>query len=366
MKIAYVAIIAIHGLIHLLGFLKAYEISNIQELSLPISKSFGLLWLAAVVLFLAYVTLFMMDARFHWLAGLAAVVLSQFLVIYFWPDAKFGTIPNILILVVVLCSYGDFRFDNMVSEERSAMLSEVKQVEPSLFTEDELSGLPAPVQQWLKASGAVGKEHVYAGKVEQDIRMKLEPGQRGWYRARALQYTTVTPPSLIWTVDVHMNQLIQFRGRDKFVDGKGAMLIKVNSLINAVNAQGEKLDEGTLQRFLGEMVWFPSLALSTHITWEDINEHTAKATMSYRGTTGSGTFYFNDEGEFVKFSAMRFKDHKPGSKRYSWLLTVEDYEVFEGIKVPSKMKATWKLPEGDWTWLNLEISDLKYNQRALR
>ncbi|MDN5330561.1 MAG: hypothetical protein PWP35_2348 [Bacteroidales bacterium] len=37
------------------------------------------------------------------------------------------------------------------------------------------------------------------------------------------------------------------------------MLIKVNSLIPVVNEKGNKLDEGTLQRYLGEIVWFPSL-----------------------------------------------------------------------------------------------------------
>lgn len=366
MKVAYVAIVAVHGLIHLLGFLKAFGISNIQELSLSISKPFGLLWLAALFLFLIYVTLYIMDARFHWLMGLAAVILSQFLVIYFWQDAKFGTISNILILAVILISYGNFTFQNMVSKERAGILTQVGQAEPGIFTKNDLDGLPAPVQQWLNASGAVGKEHIYAARSEQNIRMKLDPDQQEWYQAKALQYTTLTPPAFIWTVDVHMNQLVQFNGRDKFTEGKGAMLIKLNSLIKVVNEHGEKLDEGTIQRFLGEMVWYPSLAVSPHIVWKSISKHKAKATMTYQGTSGSGTFSFNDDGEMIEFSAMRFKDNVSGAKRYEWLLTIDDYSVFEGIKVPSRMQATWKLDEGDWTWLKLEIADLQYNTHALR
>jgi hypothetical protein len=42
-------------------------------------------------------------------------------------------------------------------------------------------------------------------------------------------------------------------------------------------------------------------------------------------------------------------------------LTVDDYKVFGGIKVPSKMKATWILDDLDWTWLELEIADMEYN-----
>jgi len=53
--------------------------------------------------------------------------------------------------------------------------------------------------------------------------------------------------------------------------------------------------------------------------------------------------------------------NEPDSERKEWILTVDDYAVFEGIKVPSKIKATWKLDAGEWTWLHLEITDIQYN-----
>lgn len=127
------------------------------------------------------------------------------------------------------------------------------------------------------------------------------------------------------------------------------MLIKLNSLITIVDEQGNKMDEGSIQRYLGEMVWFPSLALSPYITWQEINETSATATMDYKGTKGSGTFYFNTEGNIIKFSALRYKGNEPDAKRYNWVLLVEEYKTFEGIKVPSKMTATWELEKADWT-----------------
>ena len=60
-----------------------------------------------------------------------------------------------------------------------------------------------------------------------------------------------------------------------------------------------------MQRFFGEMVWFPSLALSPHITWEPINGKSAKATLDYQGTSGSGTLFFNEEGDVIRVSALR-------------------------------------------------------------
>ena len=114
------------------------------------------------------------------------------------------------------------------------------------------------------------------------------------------------------------------------------------------------------------MVWFPSLALSPYINWEPINDTTAKATMTYKGTKGSGTFYFNSNGDVIKFSAMRFKETRAEDVRHEWIMNITGYKTFEGIKVPARMTSTWKLDKTDWTWLKLEISDIKYNENALQ
>nr|HMN50171.1 hypothetical protein [Ignavibacteriaceae bacterium] len=153
-----------------------------------------------------------------------------------------------------------------------------------------------------------------------------------------------------------------FTGRDKFSDGKGNMLIKVFSLFNVVNASdNEKINQGTLQRYLGETIWFPTAVVSPYIKWEEIDSLSAKATMTYRGTTGSAVFTFNENGDFVKFSAMRYMGSEANSPLKEWVITLNEYKVYSGIKIPVKGEATWKLDEGDFTWYKLEVYDIKYN-----
>ncbi len=362
MKTAFFILVLIHGLIHVLGFLKAFKLADIKDMKLPISELAGILWLKTSVLFLAFGVLVFIDSSLAWAWGLIAMITSQVLVIIFWKDARLGTIPNLLILVVVLSAQGNWAFDRLVRNETTAIISEVDSGAGSVISEEDLSGLPEPVKNWLIASGAVGRERIVSATSKQQAQMKMEPDQENWFAAEASQLTTVDPPAFIWTVEMKMNPLVNIRGRDKFVDGKGEMLIKLNGLFNIVRERGDKLDEGTIQRYLGELVWVPSLALSPTIEWEAIDVLSARATMHYMGTSGSGTFHFNEQGDFVRFSAWRYLGNEPDSERAEWVLTVDEYREFDGIRVPSKMKATWRLEEGDWTWLDLEITEIQYNQ----
>jgi hypothetical protein len=366
MSIAFLIIVLLHGLIHLLGFVKGFGLKEVKELTLPISKPMGFIWLTTTMLFLTYGILYLLNSKYSWLVGLVATAISQTLVIMFWKDAKFGTIPNILILIVSIGSLGYYHFQKLVQQETNHLLDQNVIIENKILNESDINELPEPVKNWLRNSGAVGKPFVSVGKVTQIAKMQMKPEQKKWMTATAIQYTAIDNPTFIWTVDAKMNSLLNFQGRDKFENGKAEMLIKMNSLINIVNEQGEKLDEGALQRYLGEMVWFPSLALSPYITWEQIDDTTAKATMTYKKAKGSGTFYFNDNGDVTKFSALRYKGNEAEAKRHNWIMNISDYETFEGIKVPAKMTSTWKLDEGDWTWLKLEVTDIKYNKNASR
>lgn len=362
MKVTFLIITLLHGLIHILGFLKAFGIREIKEMTLPISKTMGILWLLVTILFLIYGFTIIVNSKYSWIIGLVAIIISQFIIIYFWTDAKFGSIPNILILLVVLFSFGTYNFNKIIESETSQILSNVSLKNLKPISETALNGLPKPIQKWIKTTGIIGKDELKVAWIKQKALMKMKPEQKDWYSAEAIQYSTFENPAFIWTVEMEMMPLINIKGRDKFFGGKGEMLIKINSLINVVNEKGEKLDEGTLQRYLGELVWFPSLALSPLIEWEEIDDFSAKATIKYYDIHVSGTFYFNENGDFTKFITLRYMGNE--DKKYPWVLTVDGYSQFEGIKIPSKMKATWKLDKGDWTWLDLEILEVKYNDNV--
>ncbi|MFN3556488.1 MAG: DUF6544 family protein [Bacteroidales bacterium] len=361
MKHILSSVFFIHGAIHLMGFLSGFQLARIDQMPTGISRLQAVFWLLAFLMFVLSGWAYLAGRNYWPLCTLAAVVISTFLIAGVWADARYGMPANVLLALVAVLSISSCNIQKKTGQETSRILQAGYTANPSIVQAEDLAHLPQPVQKWLLSCGIVGKEQIYNVRVRQHALMKMKPEQKDWYTAEALQYTTTLEPAFIWTVKMKMSPLVTVSGRDRYEDGKGHMLMRVNNLVNVVNETGEKLDQGTLQRFLGELVWMPSLALSPYIQWQELDENSAIATMTYKGTSGSGTFYFNERGDFVKFVALRYMGNKADAQKLPWILTVNDYAIFDGIKVPASMQATWQLEQGDWTWLKLRISDLQFN-----
>ena len=141
------------------------------------------------------------------------------------------------------------------------------------------------------------------------------------------------------------------------------MTIKMFSLFSIVNAKNdEKVNQATLQRYLAEIVWFPSASLNPYITWEEIDDRSAKATMEFNKTRGSGVFHFDENGNFNKFVAMRYKDAND-TEPTEWTVTATKIEKRNEIRIPVESKVDWKVDNENWTWLKIKITDIRYNIR---
>lgn len=105
MKAFFFIVIILHALIHLLGFLKAFNLAEISQLKREISKPYGVLWLLALLLLTTAAIQFILNYNLWWATAIVGAILSQIIIIYFWQDAKYGTIPNIIIILVAIISF---------------------------------------------------------------------------------------------------------------------------------------------------------------------------------------------------------------------------------------------------------------------
>ena len=102
LKYSLAIIIFMHGLIHFMGFAKAFGYGNITQLTKDISKPAGVFWLLSAVLFIITAALLLLKKESWPLLAIVAVLVSQVLIVLAWKDAKFGTVANIIILSVAV------------------------------------------------------------------------------------------------------------------------------------------------------------------------------------------------------------------------------------------------------------------------
>lgn len=102
-------IIFIHGLLHLMGYSKAFQYSGIKHIKAHISRPIGILWIMGCLFFIATGVLFLLNNDYWQIAGIVSIVLSQIVIIIGWKNARYGTIVNLLILTaIIITKYTDW------------------------------------------------------------------------------------------------------------------------------------------------------------------------------------------------------------------------------------------------------------------
>jgi hypothetical protein len=105
-------LLVLHGLIHLMGFVKAFGLAELPQLTQPIPKAMGVLWLVAAAAFIATAAMLVGAARLWWAGAMLAVALSQIAIAASWRDAKFGTLANVIVLTAVAYGFASQAFSS--------------------------------------------------------------------------------------------------------------------------------------------------------------------------------------------------------------------------------------------------------------
>lgn len=354
-------LVVVHGLIHLMGAVKGFALADPPQLSQPISPPMGIAWLAAALVLIAAAAAFLFGCPWWWMIAISGIVLSQVLIVMFWRDAKFGTGANVILLAAAIVGYGTWNFTSMVTGERHSFLQRVDSGN-SVVTREHIDTYPPVVQRWLLRSGVVGRDAARTVYLTQEGTMRSSREGK-WMPFEAEQWFTTKRPGFFWTADVTAMPGLHIAARDKYEGGRGSMLIKALSLFPIANTQGKEIDQGTMVRYLAELSWFPSAALSDYLRWEQTGSSTARVTMTYGGISASGIFTFDANGDVLSFEAKRYYDRKSGPTLEEWYIhnDPDGYKTFEGVRVPAKSTVTWKLEDGDLTWLTLDVVNVHYN-----
>jgi hypothetical protein len=167
------------------------------------------------------------------------------------------------------------------------------------------------------------------------------------------------PPAFVWKASFPRRRLPIAFGRDEYADGEGSILIKALGIYPLANEAGDELAAAGLLRYLNEMIWFPAAYLGDNVSWAAIDDRSALVTLTDRGITVSGTFFFDGEGRPTNFRALRF--NTATRKMETWETPLTTYQTLAGLNLPVTGTAVWKLADGDFTYIGLRVTDVVYD-----
>jgi Family of unknown function (DUF6544) len=251
--------------------------------------------------------------------------------------------------------WGRTAFGRLVKGDVQNLLARSSAVEARFISEPMLDGIPEPVQRYLRYTGIIGKPFVRRVHLRQSGRMLLASGTP-WIPLKGEQWYSVLPPGFVWYATLHIGPISIVRARDMYRTGKGRMLIKAASVVTVADAKGNEIDQGEMVRYLSEMMWFPSAFLEDNVSFETVDASSARVILTDRGRTATGTLFLDAEGRLTEFVARRYA----ASDLETWSVPITAYGQFEGLKLPVRCKAVWKLAKGDQEYIDVTITELHH------
>ncbi len=365
MRWVLVVVLLLHGLIHLLGFAKAFGLAELSQLSEPIGRTMGLVWIGAAVLMVVASLAFVAAPRWFWLVGACALVLSEAAIISSWSDAKLGTLANGLLLVAVIFRFASHGPISLREEfTRSVRAGLALSAPPRLVGEDDLSELPEAVRRYVRVTGSVGQPQVMSFRATWKGRIRSSASEP-WMAFDAEQYNFYRgTPSRLFFMDATMKGL-PVDVFHRFVGDAATFRVRLLSLFTMVNAKGPVMNRGeTVTLFNDLCVLAPSMLVDRAIEWREVDAHTVRARYTRGAETIGAELTFNDAGELVDLASDDRPSASADGKSFTpqrWTTPLRNYRSFGPRRVSTFGETRYDAPSGSYAYGEFELVSVDYN-----
>lgn len=360
MKTALAIFIILHGIIHFLGFSKAFKLADISQLNQHIGRLAGSFWLLAGLLFLISSVLIFSNKEWWWMPGIAAVLISQVLILQSWQDARYGTIANIIVFLTIVASFGIWNFHRSFINDYEKSLSRTERITNETLTESDIQHLPLPVQRYLIYAGVLNRDKV------KNVAIRFHGEMRGkkmdWFKFQSVQYNFYDVPSRLFYMTAQIKGL-NVPGYHRYKNGIASMQIKLLGLIPVVDVKGELLNKTETVTLFNDMCLIsPATLIDKNIKWKEIDSLSSKAYFTCNGITISAILHFNETGQLLNFiSDDRYDISGDTAVNYRFSTPVYDYKNINGINIFTRGETIWHYPDGEFVYGKFHLNSIANN-----
>jgi len=263
----------------------------------------------------------------------------------------------ILVTIVLVLVIGKIILRFNFKEQIKILYQNTENISGQRYESSSLNDLPEPVQRYFKLVLKDGQPYISSVRLEHKGLFKTDL-KKGFIKIKGQQYFSVRLPQFIWKGTTMM-----FTAIDSYVNDQGSLKVFLLNLLKVVDSKGSTMDEGELQRWMAESVWFPTNLLpSEMVKWTAVDAHSAKLSFQYKEISFHFMVNFNAIGEITSMQTERYMTDK---KRETWLCNMSNYKDNNGLKIPFSAEVLWRLSSGDFTYAKFEVQKIEYNNHIV-
>jgi len=369
MRFAFACVLTLHALIHLMGFAKAFGYAPLPQLTIPISRPMGAVWLLATLLLLAAVAALWAAPRLFWLIAGVGLVVSQVAIVASWGDARFGTLANVVVLVAVVYgafAWGPFGLRAEYTRRVAQGLAGVAAAPAPVVGEADVAALPPPVQRYLRLTGALGQPRVRFFSVRMSGRIR-GAADAPWMPFTAEQVSFFDPPRRYFFMQATRSGL-PLDGLHAYAEDGAGMRIRLLSMFPIVDLEGPALTRTETVTLLNDMaIMAPAALIDPAIRWRPIDDRQAEATFTNGPHTVRAVLLFDASGALVDF----WSDDRPALatdgvtlQPQRWSTPVGAYRSQGGYRLASRGEARYAAPSGEYAYAEFDGIEVTVNATA--
>ena len=259
--------------------------------------------------------------------------------------------------------YGVRRWQGETEKLRAKLEAARLHIGPKTYSEDELVGLPAPVQRYFRAVLTAGQPIVAAVRVEHMGTFNMSEAGQQWKPFTSTQRVITLRPGFLWDARIALMPGLTARVHDAYIAGEGILHAALFGLFSLANMRGTpEMAQGELMRFFAEAAWYPTALLpSQGVQWTAVDDSSAKGTLQDGETVLTLLFRF-DKDDLIASVRAESRGRTAGDSQVPtpWECWYSHYELHDGIRIPKSGEVAWILPNGPHPYWRGDITKISY------
>jgi hypothetical protein len=205
------------------------------------------------------------------------------------------------------------------------------------------------VRRYFRTVLREGQLPIAAAVLEHSGQFRIDERRESMSRFTSVEQIRTDPPGFVWDGRIRILAGLQVHVHDAYVAGEGVLDARIAGLRRVASLPGSpELARGQFARYAAEAPWYPTALLpSAGVSWEAVDEHTARASLSDAGATVHLSFGFGSDG-LVETVRIDDRPRLVGAKLVptGWVGRFWNYADYDGILVPQDGEVAWHPDSG--------------------